>query len=216
MGDQGKRIEARNCTGRSKLKVWSKTRSQASDDWLYSYIESDFTHNYVASQKINVKRIRSHCLVAIFFFFATSICIQDMHFHPTARKLYLNKLTLTVCLRNARTTYFIFRNDYLQPLQEGLKEEKEKKNPKQPEEKAIPSGHDVKITSYWHQCDVFTSHWRQYDVILTSYTCWNVIKKSQSPTAHDVLLTSMRRDLRRIDVDTTSFCHSNCLPCLSK
>ena len=128
MGDQGKRIEARNCTGRSKLKVWSKTRLQASDDWLYSYIESDFTHNYVASQKINVKRIRSHCLVAIFFFFfATSICIQDMHFHPTARKLYLNKLTLTVCLRNARTTYFIFRNDYLQPLQEGLKEKKKKK-----------------------------------------------------------------------------------------
>ena len=61
-----------------------------------------------------------------------------MHFHPTARKLYLNKLTLTVCLRNARTTYFIFRNDYLQPFQEGLKEEKEKKNPKQPEDKAIP------------------------------------------------------------------------------
>ena len=50
-----------------------------------------------------------------------------MHFHPTARKLYLNKLTLTVCLRNARTTYFIFRNDYLQPFQEGLKEEKQKK-----------------------------------------------------------------------------------------
>ena len=74
------------------------------------------------------------------FFFATSICIQDMHFHPTARKLYLNKLTLAVCLRNARTTYFIFRNDYLQPFQEGLKEEKEKKNPKHPEEKAIPSG----------------------------------------------------------------------------
>ena len=75
------------------------------------------------------------------FFFATSICIQDMHFHPTARKLYLNKLTLTVCLRNARTTYFIFRNDYLQPFQEGLKEEKEKKKtPKHPEEKAIPSG----------------------------------------------------------------------------
>ena len=75
-----------------------------------------------------------------FFFFATSICTQDMHFHPTARKLDLNKLTLTVCLRNARTTYFIFRNDYLQPFQEGLKEEKDKKNPKQPEEKAIPSG----------------------------------------------------------------------------
>ena len=161
MGDQGKRIEARNCTGRSKLKVWSKTRSQASDDWLYSYIESDFTHNYVASQKINVKRIRSHCLVAIFFFFATSICIQDMHFHPTARKLYLNKLTLTVCLRNARTTYFIFRNDYLQPLQEGLKEEKEKKNPKQPEEKAIPSGP-------WRQNYVILTSVRRRHVALTS------------------------------------------------
>ena len=69
-----------------------------------------------------------------------SICTQDMHFHPTARKLYFNKLTLTVCLGNARTTYFIFRNDYLQPFQEGLKEEKERKNRKQPEEKAIPSG----------------------------------------------------------------------------
>ena len=161
MGDQGKRIEARNCTGRSKLKVWSKTRLQASDDWLYSYIESDFTHNYVASQKINVKRIRSHCLVAIFFFFATSICIQDMHFHPTARKLYLNKLTLTVCLRNARTTYFIFRNDYLQPLQEGLKEEKEKKNPKQPEEKAIPSGP-------WRQNYVILTSVRRRHVALTS------------------------------------------------
>ena len=34
------------------------------------------------------------------------------------------------------TTY----NLSLQPFQEGLKEEKEKKNPKQPEEKAIPSG----------------------------------------------------------------------------
>ena len=128
------------------------------------------------------------------FFFATSICIQDMHFHPTARKLYLNKLTLTVCLRNARTTYFIFRNDYLQPLQEGLKEEKEKKTRSSQKKKLSHQAHDVKITSYWHQCIVVTSHWRQYDVILTSYTCWNVIKKSQSPTAHDVLLTSMRRD----------------------
>ena len=40
----------------------------------HSYIESDFTHNYVASQKINVKRKRSHCLVAIFFF-----CHIDLH-----------------------------------------------------------------------------------------------------------------------------------------
>ena len=160
MGDQGKRIEARNCTGRSKLKVWSKTRLQASDDWLYSYIESDFTHNYVASQKINVKRIRSHCLVAIFFFFATSICIQDMHIHPTARKLYLNKLTLTVCLRNARTTYFIFRNDYLQPLQKGWKKKKKKK-PKQPEEKAIPSGP-------WRQNYAILTSVRRRHVALTS------------------------------------------------
>ena len=43
-----------------------------------------------------------------------------------------------------------------------------------------------------------------------------LLKKVKSPTAHDVLLTSMRRDLRRIDVDTTSFCHSYCFPCLSK
>ena len=72
------------------------------------------------------------------FFFATSICIQDMHFHPTARKLYLIKLTLTVCLRNARTTYFIFRNDYLQPFQEELKEEKEKKKPEAARKKSYP------------------------------------------------------------------------------
>ena len=83
-----------------------------------------------------------------FFFFATSICTQDMHFHPTARKLYLNKLTLTVCLRNARTTYFIFRNDYLQPFQEGLKEEKEKKLRSSQKKKLSQQAHDVKITSY--------------------------------------------------------------------
>ena len=77
-----------------------------------------------------------------------SICIQDMHFHPTARKLYLNKLTLTVCLRNARTTYFIFRNDYLQPFQEGLKEEKEKKTRSIQKKKLSHQAHDVKITSY--------------------------------------------------------------------
>ena len=164
MGDQGKRIEARNCTGRSKLKVWSKTRLQASDDWLYSYIESDFTHNYVASQKINVKRIRSHCLVAIFFF-ATSICIQDMHFHPTARKLYLNKLTLTVCLRNARTTYFIFRNDYLQPLQEGLKEEKEKKT-----EAARRKSYPIRpMTSKLRHTDISATSSRRIDVSTTLF-----------------------------------------------
>ena len=111
-------------------------------------------------KKINVKRKRSHCLVAIFFF-----CHIDLHsgyaFHPTARKLYLNKLTLTVCLRNARTTYFFFRNDYLQPFQEGLKDEKEKKNPKQPEEKAIPSGP-------WRQNYVILTSVRRRHVALTS------------------------------------------------
>ena len=176
MGDQGKRIEARNCTGRSKLKVWGKTRLQASDDWLYSYIESDFTHNYAASQEINVKRIRSHCLVAIFFF-----CHIDLHsgyaFSSDCTKIVSQKLSLTVCLRNARTTYFFFRNDYLQPLQEGLKEEKEKKTRSSQKKKLSHQAHDVKITPYWHQCDVVTSHWRQYDVTLTSYICWNVIKK---------------------------------------
>ena len=150
------------------------------------------------------------------FFFATSICIQGMHFHPTARKLYLNKLTLTVCLRNARTTYFFSETTTYNLSRKGWKKKKKKKTRSNQKKKLSHQAHDVKITSYWHQCDVVTSHWRQYDVILTSYTCWNVIKKSQSPTAHDVLLTSMRRDLRRIDVDTTSFCHSNCLPCLSK
>ena len=143
-----------------------------------------------------------------------------MHFHTTARKLYLNKLTLTVCIRNARTTYFIFRNDYLhlgEPFQEGLKEEKEKKKPEATRRKSYPIR---PMTSKLRHTDISATSSRRIDVsttlFLTSYTCWNVIKKSQSPTAHDVLLTSMRRDLRRIDVDTTSFCHSNCLPCLSK
>ena len=76
----------------------------------------------------------------------------DLHsgyaFHPTARKLYFNKLTLTVCLRNARTTYFIFRNDYLQPFQEGLKEEKEKKTRSIQKKKLSHQAHDVQITSY--------------------------------------------------------------------
>ena len=100
----------------------------------------NLTLHIIMFPKNKCKKKKESLSVAIFFCFATSICTQDMHFHPTARKLYLNKLTLTVCLGNARTTYFIFRNDYLQPFQEGLKEEKERKNPKQPEEKAIPSG----------------------------------------------------------------------------
>ena len=138
-----------------------------------------------------------------------------MHFHPTARKLYLNKLTLTVCLRNARTTYFIFRNDYLQPFQEGLKEEKEKK-PEASRRKSYPIR---PMTSKLSHTDTSATSSRRIDVSTTLFgrpTPAGMLLKSQSPTAHDVLLTSMRRDLRRIDVDTTSFCHSNCLPCLSK
>ena len=149
-------------------------------------------------------------------FFATSICIQDMHFHPTARKLYLNKLTLTVCLRNARTSYFIFRNDYLQPFQEGLKEEKKKK-PEASRRKSYPIR---PMTSKLRHTDTSATSSRRIDVSTTLFgrptPAGMLLKKSQSPTAHDVLLTSMRRDLRRIDVDTTSFCYSNCLPCLSK
>ena len=101
-----------------------------------------------------------------------------MHFHPTARKLYLNKLTLTVCLRNARTTYFIFRNDYLQPFQEGLKEEKEKKKPEAARRKSYPIR---PMTSKLHHTDISATSPRRNDVsttlFLTSYTCWNVINK---------------------------------------
>ena len=82
------------------------------------------------------------------FFF----CHIDLHsgyaFSSDCTKLYLNKLTLAVCLRNARTTYFIFRNDYLQPFQEGLKEEKEKKTRSIQKKKLSHQAHDVKITSY--------------------------------------------------------------------
>ena len=89
-----------------------------------------------------------------------------MHFHPTARKLYLNKRTLIVCLRNARTTYFIFRNDYLQPFQEGLKEEKEKKNPKQPEEKSYPIR---PMTSKLRHTDISATSSRRIDVSTTLF-----------------------------------------------
>ena len=100
------------------------------------------------------------------FFFATSICIQDMHFHPTARKLYLNKLTLTVCLRNARTTYFICRNDYLQPFQEGLKEEKEKKKPEAARRKSYPIR---PMTSKLRHTDISATSSRRIDVSTTLF-----------------------------------------------
>ena len=77
----------RNCTGRVKAKSMKQRHGyklQMTD--FTSYIESDFTQNYVASQKINVKKKKESLSVAIFFFFATSICTQDMHFHPIARK----------------------------------------------------------------------------------------------------------------------------------
>ena len=62
--------------------------------------------------------------------------------------------------------------------------------------KKLPhQAHDVKTTSYWHQCDVVRSNWRQYDVILTSYTCWDAYKTSQSPAG----------TWRPINVDATWF-----------
>ena len=139
-----------------------------------------------------------------------------MHFHPTARKLYLNKLTLTVCLRNARTTYFIFRNDYLQPFQEGLKEEKKKKT-----EASRRKSYPIRpMTSKLRHTDTSATSSRRIDVSTTLFgrptPAGMLLKKVKAQPHMTVLLTSMRRDLRRIDVDTTSFCHSNCLPCLSK
>ena len=89
-----------------------------------------------------------------------------MHFHPTARKLYLNKLTLTVCLRNARTTYFIFRNDYLQPFQEGLKEEKEKKKPEASRRKSYPIR---PMTSKLRHTDTSAMSSRRIDVSTTLF-----------------------------------------------
>ena len=121
-------------------------------------------HIIMLLPKNKCKRKRSHCLVAIFF--ATSICIQDMHFHQTARKLYLNKLTLTVCLRNARATYFIFRNDYLQPFQEGLKEEKEKKKPEAARRKSYPIR---PMTSKLRHTDISATSSRRIDVCTTLF-----------------------------------------------
>ena len=88
-----------------------------------------------------------------------------MHFHPTARKLYLNKLTLTVCLRNARTTYFIFGNDYLQPFQEGLKEEKQKKTRSIQKKKLSHQAHDVKL----RHTDTSATSSRRIDVSTTLF-----------------------------------------------
>ena len=109
----------------------------------------------------------------LFFFFATSISTQDMHFHPTARKLYLNKLTLTVCLRNARTTYFIFRNDYLQPFQEGLKEEKEKKKPEAARRKSYPIR---PMTSKLRHTDINSSSSRRIDVSTTLFDVLHLLE----------------------------------------
>ena len=89
-----------------------------------------------------------------------------MHFHPTARKLDLNKLTLTVCLRNARTTCFIFRNDYLQPFLEGLKEEKEKKNSEAARRKSYPIR---PMTSKSRHTDISTASSRRIDVSTTLF-----------------------------------------------
>ena len=96
----------------------------------------------------------------------TSICIQDMHFHPAARKLYLNKLTLTVCLRNARTTYFIFRNDYLQPFQEDVKEGKGKKKPEASRRKSYPIR---PMTSKLRHTDISATLSRRIDVSTTLF-----------------------------------------------
>ena len=71
------------------------------------------------------------------FFFATSICTQDMHFHPTAQKLYFNKLTLTVCLRNARTTYFISETTTT-TFPGRAERRKRKKNPEATRRKSYP------------------------------------------------------------------------------
>ena len=140
-----------------------------------------------------------------------------MHFHPTARKLYLNKLTLTVCLRNARTTYSYFQKRLLTTFPGRAEKRKRKKNPEASRRKKLSirpmTSKYVILTSVRRRHVALTSVRRYFDV-LHLLECY--LKKVKSPTAHDVLLTSMRRDLRRIDVDTTSFCHSNCLPCLSK
>ena len=147
-------------------------------------------------------------------FFATSIYVKDMHFHLTTRTSYLNKLTQTVCLRNAKTTYIIFRNDYLQPFQEGLKEEKA--NPEAARRKSYPI---LPMTSKLRHTDISATSSRRTDVSTTLF--WRptpagmLIKQVKAQPAHDVL-TSMRRDLRRIDVDTNSFCHSVCHAWVSK
>ena len=94
-----------------------------------------------------------------------------------------------------------------------------KKKKKKKTEAARRKSYPIRpMTSKLRHIDISATSSRRIDVSTTLF--WRptpagmLLKKGQSPIAHDVLLTSMRRDLRRIDVDTTSFCHSKCLPCL--
>ena len=82
-------------------------------------------------------------------FFPRDVLDEILNLIESVSEDFLTTLTLTVCLRNARTTYFFFRNDYLQPFQEGLKEEKEEKKTRSNQKKKLShQAHDVKITSY--------------------------------------------------------------------
>ena len=168
-------------------------KSTASPEFRFSFWPTFLILAYYKLTLLNI----STKLASLFRF--------NVHFSIPGRKtrfhfrLYLNKLTLTVFLRNARTIYFIFRNDYLQPLQEGLKEEKEKKT-----EAARRKSYPIRpMTSKLRHTDISATSSRRIDVSTTLF--WR-------PTPAGMLLKKSKpnRTWRPINVDATWFTSHRC------
>ena len=148
---------------------------------------TDFTHilNLTVHIYCNLKKCKKKRKGTLFaILLPNRFALRRVHFQLTLLKNCISINLHAVCSRNAKRTYFIFRNDYLLPLQDRLKEDKKKKSRKN--KKLSQQAHDVEMTSYWRQYDVVTSHQPQYDVILTSYTCWDTYEASQIPGGHMV------------------------------
>ena len=170
---------------------------------------TDFTHilNLTVHIYCNLKKCKKKRKGTLFaILLPNRFALRRVHFQLTLLKNCISINLHAVCSRNAKRTYFIFRNDYLLPLQDRLKEDKKKKSRKN--KKLSQQAHDVEMTSYWRQYDVVTSHQPQYDVILTSYTCWDTYEASQIPGGTWCPINVDATWLRRIDVNMTSCRHS--------
>ena len=195
------------------FEAWSKKGSQVSDDWFYSYIEPDCTH---ILQLKKCKKKRKGTLFAILL--PNRFALRRVHFPLTLLKNCISINLHAVCSRNAKRTYFIFRNDYSLPLQDRLKKDKEKRSRKN---KRYPNRHmmskwcqnNVVLTSIRRRHVASTSGRRYFDIVYLLGYLWS---KSNPRGAHGVLLTSMRRDY----VASTSIWRHvdtlNCFTCLSK